>query len=116
VKIDLDGRLLEDNGYGVTTRGHDPQRDPRRRHDVACVLHTHTRAGFAVSCQKQGLLPLNQMALQFHGRLAYHDYEGIALDHDERPRLVHSLGDRHAMILRITAYSPPAAPYPRRSA
>jgi ribulose-5-phosphate 4-epimerase/fuculose-1-phosphate aldolase len=101
VKIDLDGRLLEDNGYGVNDAGFTIHSAIHAaRHDVACVLHTHTRAGFAVSCQKQGLLPLNQMALQFHGRLAYHDYEGIALDHDERPRLVHSLGGRHAMILR----------------
>jgi ribulose-5-phosphate 4-epimerase/fuculose-1-phosphate aldolase len=66
---------------------------------VFCVLHTHTRAGMAVACQKQGLLPLNQISLAFYNRLAYHDYEGIALDHDERPRIVADLGDKRAMIL-----------------
>jgi ribulose-5-phosphate 4-epimerase/fuculose-1-phosphate aldolase len=101
VKIDLEGRQLEDNGYGVNAAGFTIHSAIHAaRHDVACVLHTHTRSGFAVSCQKQGLLPLNQMALQFYKRLGYHDYEGIALDHDERPRLVASLGRHYAMILR----------------
>jgi ribulose-5-phosphate 4-epimerase/fuculose-1-phosphate aldolase len=70
------------------------------RHDAACVLHTHTVAGVAVSCQEQGLLPLNQWSLQFTDRLAYHDYEGIALDLDERSRLVADLGDKFVMVLR----------------
>jgi ribulose-5-phosphate 4-epimerase/fuculose-1-phosphate aldolase len=101
VKIDLEGRQVEENGYGVNAAGFTIHSAIHAaRHDVACVLHTHTRAGFAVSCQKQGLLPLNQMSLQFHNRLGYHDYEGIALDHDERPRLVASLGRHYAMILR----------------
>jgi ribulose-5-phosphate 4-epimerase/fuculose-1-phosphate aldolase len=101
VKIDLEGRQLEDNGHGVNAAGFTIHSAIHAaRHDVACVLHTHTRSGFAVSCQKQGLLPLNQMSLQFHNRLGYHDYEGIALDHDERPRLVASLGRHYAMILR----------------
>jgi len=101
VKIDLEGRQLEDGEYGVNDAGFTIHSAIHAaRGDVACVMHTHTRAGFAVSCQRQGLLPLNQMALQFYGRLAYHDYEGIALDHDERPRLVRSLGDKRAMILR----------------
>ena len=100
VKIDLEGRQLEDNGHGVNAAGFTIHSAIHAaRHDVACVLHTHTRSGFAVSCQKQGLLPLNQMALQFYNRLGYHDYEGIALDHDERPRLVASLGRHYAMIL-----------------
>jgi hypothetical protein len=68
-----------------------------------CVLHTHTVAGVAVSCQKQGLLPLNQWSLQFTDRLAYHDYEGIALDLDERARLVADLGDKFVIILRNDA-------------
>ena len=63
-------------------------------------MHTHTRAGVAVSSLEEGLLPLNQIALQFHGRLSYHDYEGIALDLDERERLVASLGSNPALILR----------------
>ena len=75
VKIDLEGRQLEDGGYGVNDAGFTIHSAIHAaRSDVACVMHTHTRAGFAVSCQKQGLLPLNQMALQFDGRVAYHDY------------------------------------------
>ena len=101
VKIDLQGNLLESSGYRVNSAGFTIHSAIHAaRHDVACVLHTHTKAGFAVSCQKQGLLALNQISLQFHNRLAYHDYEGIALDLDERPRLVTDLGSKYAMILR----------------
>jgi ribulose-5-phosphate 4-epimerase/fuculose-1-phosphate aldolase len=70
------------------------------RDDAMCVMHTHTTAGMAVAAQEQGLLPLNQMSMQFHGRLAYHDYEGVALDLDERERLVRDLGSKNAMILK----------------
>jgi ribulose-5-phosphate 4-epimerase/fuculose-1-phosphate aldolase len=70
------------------------------RDDAQCVMHTHTTAGMAVAAQEQGLLPLNQMSMEFFGRVAYHDYEGIALDLDERDRLVHDLGDKDAMILK----------------
>jgi len=70
------------------------------RPDVACVIHTHTAAGIAVSAQEDGLLPISQHALKFHRRLGYHDYEGIALDPDERSRLVRDLGPHMAMILR----------------
>jgi len=101
VKIDLEGRLLEEGEYRVNAAGFTIHSAIHAaRPDVVSVLHTHTRAGMAVSCQKQGLLPLNQIALQFYNRLAYHDYEGIALDHDERPRLVRSLGDKRSLILR----------------
>ena len=62
------------------------------RPDAACVIHTHTRAGVAVSCLEEGLLPLNQTALMFYGHVAYHEFEGIALDWDERARLVADLG------------------------
>jgi ribulose-5-phosphate 4-epimerase/fuculose-1-phosphate aldolase len=58
------------------------------RHDLACVIHTHTADGIAVSCMEEGLLPITQHALKFYGHLGYHDYEGIALDLDERDRLV----------------------------
>ncbi|WP_434667038.1 class II aldolase/adducin family protein [Paraburkholderia sp. A3BS-1L] len=70
------------------------------RPDLHFVIHTHTSAGIAVSAQRNGLLPISQHALKFYGRLAYHDYEGIALDLGERERLVHDLGTRKAMILR----------------
>ena len=70
------------------------------RDDAQCVMHSHTTAGMAVAAQEQGLLPLNQMSMQFFDRTSYHDYEGIALDLDERDRLVRDLGDNNAMILR----------------
>jgi len=70
------------------------------RHDLACVIHTHTADGMAVACRKKGLLPITQHALRFYDRLGYHDYEGIALDLAERERLVADMGTHKAMILR----------------
>ena len=70
------------------------------RHDIVCVLHTHTRAGCAVAAQQHGLLPLSQIATVVLTSLAYHDYEGIALSEEEKPRLVADLADRSSMILR----------------
>lgn len=70
------------------------------RDDMCCIIHTHTDAGMAVAAQQDGLLPLTQHALKFYGKLAYHNYEGIALSLDERARLVADLGNRKAMILR----------------
>ncbi len=70
------------------------------RPEAGCALHLHSRAGMAVAALEEGLLPLNQISMQFYDRLAYHDYEGIALDLDERERLIASLGAKHAMILR----------------
>jgi len=101
VKIDYDGNVVEPAEYPVNRAGfviHSAVH--RARKDVNCVLHTHTRAGVAVSCLEEGLLPLNQFSLFFYGRVAYHDYEGIALDIEERERLVANLGDKSAMILR----------------
>ncbi|WDY60151.1 class II aldolase/adducin family protein [Pseudomonas sp. PSKL.D1] len=70
------------------------------RPDLHCVIHTHTAAGIAVSAQEHGLLPISQHALKFYGKLAYHQYEGIALSLDERERLIADLGPHKAMILR----------------
>jgi len=70
------------------------------RDDIGCVLHTHTRAGIAVSCQVAGLMPLSQQATFVLSSLAYHDYEGIALRDDEKPRLQAALGDKQCLILR----------------
>lgn len=72
----------------------------RARADVACVMHTHTRAGVAVSAQAFGLLPLSQHAARVLPVLGYHDYEGIALERDEEARLVADLGDKQVLILR----------------
>jgi ribulose-5-phosphate 4-epimerase/fuculose-1-phosphate aldolase len=101
VRIDIDGQIVEDTPYTVNPAGFTIHSAVHRaRPDVNCVLHTHTRAGIAVSALREGLLPISQIALQFYDRLAYHDYEGIALDLDERDRLARDLGDRKAMILR----------------
>ena len=72
----------------------------KARPDAACVMHLHNVAGIAVGVQKDGLLPLSPYALRFHGELAYHDYEGIAMTPEEQARLVDNLGNRPAMLLR----------------
>jgi ribulose-5-phosphate 4-epimerase/fuculose-1-phosphate aldolase len=101
VRIDADGAVMEDTPYEVNPAGFTIHSAIHRaRLDVGCVLHTHTRAGIAVSCMREGLLPLSRIAMQFHDRIAYHDYEGIALDLDERERLARDLGQKKAMILR----------------
>jgi len=101
VEIDHEGNVVKDTGYPVNKAGfviHSAIHAARP--EVNCVLHTHTRAGVAVSCLADGLLPINQFSLAFYDRIAYHDYEGIALDLDERARLVRDLGDKPVMILR----------------
>ncbi|MGI4792956.1 MAG: class II aldolase/adducin family protein [Janthinobacterium lividum] len=69
------------------------------RPDARFVIHTHTRAGAAVSCLRDGLLPISQQALMFHGHVGYHGYEGFALGQDERTRLIADLGGNKALIL-----------------
>lgn len=101
VEVGLSGNLLSPSGYRVNPAGfviHSAVHEARP--DAHCVLHTHTRAGCAVAAQKQGLLPYNQMSMEFYGRVAYHDYEGVALDDAEKVRLVADLGDTNALILR----------------
>jgi len=102
VKIDLDGRIVGDSPYDVNPAGFTIHSAVHAaRHDAACVLHTHTLAGVAVSSLACGLQPCNQWALQFYKRVVYHEFEGIALDHAERERLVADLGPTaNAMILR----------------
>jgi ribulose-5-phosphate 4-epimerase/fuculose-1-phosphate aldolase len=102
VKVTLDGEIVDDpSGQGINRAGYVIHSAVHRgRPDVACVIHTHTRAGIAVSAQEQGLLPLCQHAMRFWNNLAYHDYEGLALELDEQARLVRDLGERKAMILR----------------
>src|SRR5262249_31708228 len=70
------------------------------RHDARCVLHTHTVAGVAVSAQREGLLPISQQATVALASLGYHDYEGIAVRDDEKPRLQRALGETPCLILR----------------
>jgi ribulose-5-phosphate 4-epimerase/fuculose-1-phosphate aldolase len=100
VKIDLDGKIVEDTPYAVNPAGFTIHSAVHAaREDALCVMHLHTTAGVAVSSQEGGLLPLNQTAMIVRGDLAYHEYEGIALDLAERPRLVADLGDKSAMLL-----------------
>ncbi len=101
VEVDREGNVVGDGEWPVNRAGyviHSAVLDGRT--DVQCALHTHTRAGVAVSTLACGLLPISQHAMQFHDRIAYHDYEGIACDLDERQRLVADLGDKNAMVLR----------------
>lgn len=101
VKVDLDGEKVLESPYPVNPAGfviHSAIH--AARHDVGCVLHTHTKAGVAVSTQPNGLQPISQTSLLPYATLAYHDYEGIALNDDEKPRLVADLGDRNCLMLR----------------
>ena len=103
VKINHDGDIVgaHDAGKSVNAAGfviHSAIHAARP--EVDCVIHTHTGDGMAVAAMQDGLLPLSQHALKFYQRLAYHDYEGIALDLDEQSRLVADLGTHQAMILR----------------
>jgi ribulose-5-phosphate 4-epimerase/fuculose-1-phosphate aldolase len=102
LKIDLDGKIIAQPpfDYGVNRAGFVIHAAIHRaRHDVACVIHTHTAAGMAVSALECGLLPLNQTAMRF-AHCAYHDYEGVVLDLGEQERLVADLGACDLMILR----------------
>lgn len=107
VRIDHEGNVIDERaasdparfrvnaaGFNIHSAVH------MARHDLAFVLHTHTAAGIAVSAQEHGLLPISQHALKFHGKLGYHDYEGIALNPEEKARLVRDLGSHNAMVLR----------------
>ncbi|KWR86288.1 MULTISPECIES: class II aldolase/adducin family protein [Pseudomonas] len=100
VKVDLAGKKLMDSPYDINPAGYTIHSAVHEvRHDVGCVLHIHTPAGIAVSAQKNGLLPLSQQSLFVLSSLAYHGYEGVALNHDEKARLQADLGDKHFMIL-----------------
>ena len=99
VKIDYDGKPVEPGeqpfnyaGFVIHSAIHGA------RDDAHCVLHTHTKVGCAIAAQKDGLLPVNQINLEFYNNVAYHDYEGIALDLDEQKRLVADLSLDKAML------------------
>lgn len=110
VTVDLDGNVIDP---GVTDPGNGVSEETvnstgfmihsaihAARPDIRCVLHSHTTAGMAVSVLKEGLATLIQDAIPFHGRVSYHDYEGVSVEPDERERLAASLGDNLVMILR----------------
>jgi len=101
VKVDAAGRKLDDTPFDVNPAGfviHSAVHGAR--HDAGCVLHTHTLNGIAVSAQKGGVLPLSQQSIFVLASLGYHDYEGVALRDDEKPRLVADLGEKTFLMLR----------------
>jgi ribulose-5-phosphate 4-epimerase/fuculose-1-phosphate aldolase len=101
VKVDLQGNKVDDSPYPINPAGFTIHSAIHAaREDALCVLHVHSKNGVAVSAQKNGLLPISQQAMLVLGGLAYHDYEGLALEEDEKPRLVRDLGRKRMLMLR----------------
>ena len=101
VKIDLAGNIIGASEWQVNPAGltiHAAIHD--RIADAHCVMHTHTTAGMAVACSAAGLSMSNFYAVQLHGKLAYHDFEGVTVHAEEGPRLIRNIGDKPAVILR----------------
>jgi ribulose-5-phosphate 4-epimerase/fuculose-1-phosphate aldolase len=101
VKIDIDGNMLGESEWPVNRAGfviHSAIH--AARDDAHCIMHTHTTAGLAIACQRDGLRPDNFYSAFLHGHVAYHDFEGVTVRDDEKPRLVRSLGDKNHLILR----------------
>lgn len=101
VKVDIHGNVVDDKPTAINPAGftiHSAVHEARE--DAGCVIHLHTPAGVAVSAQEGGLLPISQTSLFPYVQLAYHDYEGVALNPDEKQRLVADLGRSNAMLLR----------------
>ena len=101
VKVDLDGNIVEESPYFINPAGFTIHSAVHAaREDAHVVMHLHTDDGVAVSAQKEGLLPLSQTSMLVRHDLAYHDYEGVALDHDERERIVADIGHNNNLLLR----------------
>ena len=101
VKVDLDGNLVMDSPFNINPAGfviHSAIHAARE--DAKCVLHVHSVNGVAVSAQNNGVLPISQQSIFVLASLAYHDYEGVALRDEEKPRLVADLGDKNFFMLR----------------
>ncbi len=101
VRIDINGKPLHPTPYFVNPAGfilHSTLHEARA--DAHCIIHTHTPEGVAVSCQKDGLLPISQTALSVYSDVAYHDYEGILFDASEKDRLLPNVGDKNCIFLR----------------
>jgi len=101
VKIDLEGNKVVKSPYDVNPAGFNIHSAIHAaREDAKCVLHVHSLDGIAVSAQKNGVLPISQQSMFVLASLAYHNYEGVALNEDERPRLVRDLADKNFLMLR----------------
>lgn len=101
LKIDVEGKVLDQPeasfipaGFTIHSAIH------LNRDDAACIMHNHARAGMIVSAMEEKLLPLNQIAMEFYNRVAYHEFGGIALNLDDRERIVQDLGAHKAMIMK----------------
>lgn len=101
VKVDLEGNIVQETEYFINPAGFTIHSAVHAaREDAQVVMHLHTDDGVAVSAQKDGLMALSQTAMLVRHDLAYHDYEGVALDHDERQRIVADLGERNNLLLK----------------
>jgi ribulose-5-phosphate 4-epimerase/fuculose-1-phosphate aldolase len=101
VKIDLDGNKVMDSPHDINPAGFTIHSAIHAaRDDAQCVLHVHSVNGIAVSAQRDGVLPLSQQSIFVLASLGYHDYEGVALNAEEKPRLVANLGNKHFLMLR----------------
>ncbi|MFQ3590132.1 MAG: class II aldolase/adducin family protein [Chloracidobacterium sp.] len=101
VKIDLTGQIVMETPYRINPAGFTIHGAIHAaREDARCVFHTHTPHGIAVAAQADGLLPISQQSLFALATLGYHDYEGVALNEEEKPRLVADLGDKQILVLR----------------
>src|SRR6187455_849956 len=101
VKVDIDGRIVMDTPYPINPAGFTIHSAIHAaRDDAKCVLHIHSINGVAVSAQKRGVLPISQQSIFVLTSLGYHDYEGVALREDEKPRLVADLGSNSFLMLR----------------
>jgi ribulose-5-phosphate 4-epimerase/fuculose-1-phosphate aldolase len=101
VKVDLEGRIVMESDYHINPAGFTIHSAVHAaREDALCVMHLHTDCGIAVSAQKDGLLPISQQSTFVLASLGYHDYEGLALNDEEKPRLVADLGKKTFLILR----------------
>lgn len=101
VKVDLHGDKVDDSPHPINPAGFTIHSAIHaHRDDAHCVLHVHSVNGVAVSAQREGLLPLSQHSIFPLSSLAYHDYEGVALNDDEKPRLVRDLGAKQFLMLR----------------
>lgn len=100
VKVDQAGNKQMESPYDINPAGYTIHSAIHEvRHDVTCVLHTHTAAGVAVCAQKQGVLPISQQSLFVLSSLGYHAYEGVALNHEEKARLQADLGQNNFLML-----------------
>jgi ribulose-5-phosphate 4-epimerase/fuculose-1-phosphate aldolase len=101
VKVDLNGRKVMDTPFEINPAGFTIHSAIHAaRENANCVLHVHSINGTAVSAQKEGVLPISQQSIFVLSSLGYHDYEGVALREDEKPRLVQDLGDKNFFMLR----------------